>query len=456
MQPMQLSLKSAFATLALAALGLATTQTVDAQTTNTLPDLRSSAGSFEKPNTATPKVTAPICLDSSNRDDDYRNEDRKSRYLYIWAGDQARITPDFMSVIDFDEDSKDYGHVLKTVPVPTSGNEAHHMHLSADGNILACGGLLSLLRGQDGIFFFDVSAPENPVFLKSAAAPLSAITDDFYPLAKGGFLVTQMGSNTGGAPGRIAEFDANLTLVKEWPETPPTDGFNPHGISVRPEANLMVTSDFINPVTTLNAWPGPVELDASVRVWDFKNRTIVRTIPISGGLGTMDVKLIPHDPQRRAYVGGTFDGHIHLINTVTGTSQSVFDTADLNPGGLHASPQILEMPAGGDRLIFSLFETGQIVMLDVSNRAHPKVLSVVELGAEAGPHDIDLTEDGKRLVVTDYFLNEDDFGKVHFEGDHKIHVIKVLRNKLKLDRRFNLDFNTVFAHPARPHGIASK
>ena len=456
MQPMQLSLKSALTTLALTALGLASTQPVGAQTTNTLPDLRSTAGSFEKPNTAKPKVMAPIGLDSRIRDDSSRKKVKKSRYLYIWAGDQERVTPDFVSVIDFDEDSKNYGRVLKTVQVPTSGNEAHHMNLSADGNILVCGGLLSLLRNQNGIFFFDVSTPDNPVFLKSTAAPLSAVTDDFYPLAKGGFLMTQMGSNTGGAPGRIAEFDANLTLVKEWPETPPTDGFNPHGISVRPEANLMVTSDFVNPVTTLNGWPGPVELRASVRVWDLKKRAIVRTIPITGGLGTMDVKLIPHDPQRRAYVGGTFDGHIHLINTVTGTSQSVFDTSDLNPGGLQASPQILEMPTSGDRLIFSLFETGQVVMLDVSDRAHPKVLSVVELGFGAGPHDIDLTEDGKRLVVTDYFLNEDDFGRVHFEGDHKVHVIKVQRNNLKLDTRFNLDFNTVFARPARPHGIATK
>ncbi len=386
-----------------------------------------------------------------------KSEHKKARFLYIWAGDQARVAPDFVAVIDFDENKKTYGKVLKTVPAPTSGNEAHHMHLSADGNILACGGLLSLLKGQDSIFFFDVSTPDNPVFLKSASTPLSAVTDDFYPLAEGGFLVTQMGSNTGGASGRVAEFDANLNLVKEWPETPPADGFNPHGISVRPEINLMVTSDFLNPVTTLNVWPGPVELRASIRVWDFRKRTIVRTIPVTGALGTMDVKLIPGDPKRRAYSGGLFDGHVYLVDTVAGTSQPVFDTNDVNPGGPHVTPQIIQMPASGDRLIFSLFETGQVVMLDVSNRAHPKLLSVVELGAGAGPHDIDLTEDGKRLIVTDYFLDQDDFGKVHFEGDHKVHVIKVQRNRLELDPRFNLDFNTAFATgPARPHGIASK
>src|SRR5262249_5324159 len=212
-----------------------------------------------------------------------RADEKKARYLYIWAGDQARIAPDFVTVVDFDENSKTYGRILKTVPVPTSGNEAHHMHLPADGTILAAGGLLSLLKGQDSIFFFDVSTPDNPIFLKSTAARLSAITDDFYPLAEGGFLVTQMGSNTGDAPGRVAEFDANLNLVHEWPDSPPAD-FNPHGISVRPEVNLMVTSDFVNPVTTLNIVPGPPVLRASVRVWDLQNRTIVRTIPVPSAL----------------------------------------------------------------------------------------------------------------------------------------------------------------------------
>ena len=62
----------------------------------------------------------------------------------------------------------------------------------------------------------------------------------------------------------------------------------------------------------------------------------------------------------------------------------------------------------------------------------------------------------KRLVITDYFLNEDDFGKVHAEGDHKIHVALVTPDNLVLDTRFNLDFNTAFAAPARPHGVAFK
>ncbi len=408
----------------------------------------------------------PASADDHRNGGDEDGDDRphKARTLYIWAGDQARVAPDFLAVIEFDERSKNYGKVIKTVPVPPPGNvgnEPHHCHLSHDKNILVCGGLLSLLRGQNGIFFFDVSEDRDPKFLFSASAPQSSITDDFYPLPQGGFLVTQMGSAAGSAPGRVAEFDKNLRLVKEWPETPPQDGFNPHGLSVRPELNLMVTSDFINPVSTLNGVPGDPELRGSIRVWDLQKRAIVRKVEIPTAVGTMDVKLIPGDPLGRAYTAGMFDGLVYLVDTAAGTASAVFDCEDIVPhievpvrGGM---TQILAMPQSGDRLIFGSFQAGQIGMLDVTDRENPVQSAIVNLGIGAGPHDLVLTDDDKRLVVTDYFLNQDDFGKIHFEGDHKVHVVKVFRHRLELDTRFQLDFNTAFpTGPARPHGIESK
>jgi len=393
-------------------------------------------------------------------------EDRAKppKTLYIWAGDQARRAPDFLAVVNFDEDSDDYGKVVRTVPIPPPGNvgnEPHHCHLSADKNTLACGGLLSLLRGQNGIFFFDVSEPREPRFLFAASAPLSSITDDFFPLPTGGFLITQMGSATGGSPGRVAEFDKNLHLVREWPDIPPADGFNPHGISARPELNLMVTSDFIDPASTLNIVPGDPILRGAIRVWDLEKRSIVRTVRIPDAIGTMDVRLIPGDPLGRAFTAGMFDGFVYLVDTRSGTAKKVFDCETIVPhievpvrGGM---TQILAMPENGNQLIFASFQAGQVGMLNVSDPEHPVQSGIVNLGIGAGPHDIGLTDDDKRLVVTDYFLNEDDFGKIHFEGDHKVHVIKVHKRMLELDTRFQLDFNTAFpTGAARPHGMESK
>ena len=405
---------------------------------------------------------------------------QRDTVLYVWASDQAHKAPDFLAVVDFDEDSATYGKVINTVPLPPPGNignEPHHCHLSADKKTLGCGGLLSLLAGQNGIFFFDVSNQRYPRFLFSTRAVNSSITDDFYPLPQGGFLITQMGSASGGAPGRVAEFDGQLhfvanhfgwtSLLQEWPSAPPLDGFNPHGISARPDLNLMMTADFLLPSSTLNGTSGLV-LRGSVRIWDYTARKITNTIELQspdGGpaLGTMDVKMLPRDPHGIAYVPGMFDGHIYVIDPGKGTGAAAFDCSTVQPhvdtpvkGGMG---QILATPQSGDRLIFSLFMAGQVGMLDTTDRNHLKQVpgAIVSFGANAGPHNIVLTDDDARLVVSDYFLNEDDQGVVHLEGDHKVHVLKVTHNSLTEDTRFQLDFNTAFATgPARPHGLAMK
>jgi selenium-binding protein 1 len=390
------------------------------------------------------------------------------RFLYIWAGHVDHSIPDFLAVIDFDEDSPGYGKVINVAPLPGPGatfNEPHHMHLSADKKILACGGLLSVLSGQPGIFFFDVTRSRSPQFLFSSADPNSSITDDFLPLQNGGFLVTQMGSADGGAPGRVVEFDGRLRRVGSWPARPPADGFNPHGISVRPDLNLMLTSDFILPDSTLDVVPGPPVLRSTLRVWDFERRRIVKTIEAPGGVGMMDVRLIPGDRHGRAYSAGMFDGGLYLIDPRAAAATKVFDFADIVPhvdAPLGPMPQILQMTRDGSRLFAGLFQAGQVVMLDTTNRSRPQQVALVELGVGAGPHNLMLTHDDQRLVVADYFLVEDLFplaspGKVHLEGDHMIHVLKVERHGLKRDARFELDFNTAFpSGPARPHGIAFK
>jgi len=418
----------------------------------------------ESPGVANRSPTA-----ATNRDVDADGHDRhggEAKTLYVWASDQARVAPDFLAVINFDSDSPDYGKVLSTVPVPPPGNvgnEAHHCHTSVDGNVLACGGLLSVLKGQNDIFFFDISNARNPKFMFSTRAPNSSITDDFLPLPEGGFLVTNMGSASGGAGGRVVEFDKRLHLVAEYPATSPADGgFNPHGIDADFSKNLLVTSDFINPVTTLNAFSGDVELRSSLRFWDLEERRITRTVVLPDQAGTMDVKLIPGDPHGRAVTANMFTGLVYSVDPTDGSYVMAFDCETIVPhvevpvrGGM---TQLLAMPRSGRRLIFGSFQAGQVGMLDITNPKQFTQVSIVSFGQDTGPHSIHLTHDDKRLVVTDYFLNEDDFGKIHFEGDHKLHVLKVSDDGLAVDPKFQIvDFNTAFATgPARPHGIGMK
>jgi hypothetical protein len=206
---------------------------------------------------------------------------------------------------------------------------------------------------------------------------------------------------------------------------------------------------------------GDPVLRGAIRVWDFANRTILRTITIPTAVGTMDVKMIPGDPQGRAMTAGMFDGLVYLVDPIGGTAQVVFDCENIVPhvevpvrGGM---TQLLVITSTGDRLLFGSFQAGQVGMLDIRDPERPVQAGIVNLGVDAGPHALTLTDDDKRLVVADYFLNEDNFGKIHFEGDHHVRVIKVFKDRLKLDSRFDVDFATAFATgPARPHGVATK
>jgi selenium-binding protein 1 len=177
----------------------------------------------------------------------------------------------------------------------------------------------------------------------------------------------------------------------------------------------------------------------------------------------MDVKLIPGDSHGRAVTANMFTGVFYSVDPTDGSYEKAFDTeTDVTPyvstpvrGGM---PGLLAVPKGGRRLIFASFMAGQVVMLDITNPKRFTQVSVVNFGKDTGPHSVHLTHDDKRLIVTDYFLNEDGFGKVHLEGDHKVHVLDVKEQSIAEDPAFHvIDFNTAFATgPARPHGIGMK
>jgi DNA-binding beta-propeller fold protein YncE len=385
--------------------------------------------------------------------------------LIVWAGDEAHTHPDFITVVDFDRDSPSYGKVLSTVPLtgPSAiGNEPHHVGLSADGNTLALGGLLSVLRGNDQVFFFNVKNRRDPQFIRSDNPPGASIADEFGKLSNGGFLATFMGSPDGANPGRLVEYDANQHFVNVWPVSPPLDGFDPHGLSIDEAHNLIVTSDFICPLHTLKPEGGEAILRGSVRVWDLKTRSIIRKIVVgdpANPSGTINVELIPGDPQLRAFTAGMADNKLYLLDTQRGTATPVFDFSPFAVSNFPIWPQLFRINRAGTRLFIALNyagNAGKVIQFDISHPEQPKVLSVVDLGLGSGPHYIALTKDEKRLVVSDYFLVEDLVppGVVDANGDHKVHVFDVTPNQITLDPRFDLDFNRdISTGRSRPHGF---
>ena len=283
----------------------------------------------------------------------------------------------------------------------------------------------------------------------------SAVVDEFRPLPSGGFLVTMMGSNTGGAPGAVSEFDRNLNAVGEYP-TGATDatypGLNPHGLTIDFANDFFVSTDFILPSSTLAGTTGPV-MRNTIRVWGYTNRTLIRTITVPGSQGIMDAIMLPGDPLHTVLTSNGLSS-VMRINPFTGAVFTYYDF-----GTAPAVAMYMAISTEG-YLYSSLTLANRVGVLDIRNVNRPTRVDDPRAAQPVlGPHYITLTPDESHLVIADYFLQEGSGGVVNAPADYIVWVVPIIkRGPKKGDLDYangkQLDFKTLFpSGVAHPHGV---
>ena len=224
--------------------------------------------------------------------------------------------PDFMAIIDATKGSPTEGQVMNTVTVsPVISNEPHHMqYMWHKGDSIYAGGLYS-----DITYVF--SAKNLPALELTGVnlpmdTPCGSIPDAYWTLKDGTAYGTYMGgadvpgpckytdgqtrisNGFGGSPGSIVRLDRQGKTLSEvpassqhtegvcpnYPPLPIPSCANPHGIQVREDLNLMVTSDFVEPrniVLDPVREPDPYLLRNTVRIFDITNRDHAHLLSVS-------------------------------------------------------------------------------------------------------------------------------------------------------------------------------
>jgi hypothetical protein len=221
------------------------------------------------------------------------------------------LNSDFLAIIDADPKSRTYGKVVNTaspkrVPganllndltlkdlgspgdvrltdalgltakykLPATGipsdalNEAHHMThdpiVMGKHSYLYMGGLISA-----NIFRCDVADPLRiptcPLVTTAERVTSFSGIDDFLQVPNGNVLVTYMGAKNLTTPGGVVEIDLDGKVVGEYAAAKPggpkryMDSVNgetdtgllahPHGLDARPDLDLLVTSDYADPLS---------------------------------------------------------------------------------------------------------------------------------------------------------------------------------------------------------------
>lgn len=247
---------------------------------------------------------------------------RRKEWLLVWAGDAAQnaqgtADPDFLAVVDATRGTPEYGKVVNTVTIDDkTGNEPHHMqYVWHKGDRVYAGGIFS-----DTVYVFDVSKLPTvrlAGITLSTDTPCGSAPDAFSVLSDGTAYGTYMGgpdvsgpctytdgqqrigNGFAGSPGELVHLDRNGRVLSEapaasktpedavdCPDLPPLPEptcANPHGIAVREDLGLAVTSDFADPRILLNPdIPGvqPGGDRDTVRVFNIteRNRPILRSV----------------------------------------------------------------------------------------------------------------------------------------------------------------------------------
>ncbi|KAL2197888.1 hypothetical protein P885DRAFT_34143 [Corynascus similis CBS 632.67] len=387
---------------------------------------------------------------------------KKIGYFWTGAGNKRnKGVSDFLATYSLDDDT--FGTLLWVTDVPSSGNDPHHLGTTLDGKTLIGGGLLSLLKLQDTAFYFDTTNPYRPTFKKSNRALLSSIVDEIRAKPDGGFLITYMGSAVGTSPGRLVETDADFNIIHEWPEDVEStlnilgEQFNPHGLSVDFERELILTSDFVEPVSILKPSVTGIKKADTLRLWDLKTKKILNTITIPEGGGIQDVKFIPGNKEGAAVATAVHLGQVWIIyperkdqHGKPGVAELLYD---LGPKARDTTAIYSDLTQDGRFLYLTLTTANHIAALDISDLNNVKRLDDPdEVQPTVGPHYLKVTPDQKHLLVTDYFVQTGEIGLINTPADFKALYIDILDDgSLSFNR--SIDFNQEFANRGggKPH-----
>jgi hypothetical protein len=191
-------------------------------------------------------VTVALCFTGISRSGDTEPALPKSEgssYLFVWAGDAARKSTDFLAVIDANSSSPSYGRVVRTLPVDATATMPHHTEYEfPQGNMLMANGWAT---GRT--FIFDLSNPLKPrlagQFRDRAGYSFLHST---VRLPNGHVLATFQSHGEGYAPGGgLLELDENGSVVRSASAVDPTvdkDLIWPYSLTLVPQLDLAVSS----------------------------------------------------------------------------------------------------------------------------------------------------------------------------------------------------------------------
>jgi len=349
----------------------------------------------------------------------------KHPYLFVWAGDADHTASDFLGVIDADPRSKNYGHIVASVPTGEAGTHPHHTEdiMPANGHLLANG------YHAGRTWLFDLNQPLRPRILTSFAEVGGFHHPHSYLRLDSGNVLTTFQYSGEHHTGGLVEMDERGKFLRSASAADAAVGADkvfPYAVLPIPKLDLAVSTstdmDQSNKAATAQ-W---------IQLWRLSDLKLKRTIALEPGPGGKENQLTGEPrllPDGKSVYIHTFQCGLYLLRSLD-TDAPTAKFVRSFPGFACGVPLL-----AGNYWLQPVPEAHALLSLDISDPENPKEVSRVVLSGDEGGHWAAIDPTGTRIVLNSsgytkgnrlYLINLDPkSGKLALDeafrdsGDHK-------------------------------------
>lgn len=346
----------------------------------------------------------------------------KPQYIFVWAGDDAKKSEDFLAVIDADRTSKSYGQTVATVSVPGPSGTPHHTEM-----VMPPGGHLLANQHEAGkTVVFDVHDPLRPKLLYSYgdlagyAHPHTYVRDGKNILATFQYHGTahEKGHKMKAEPGGLVAFTEKGEVLRSGSADDPAAKDE----LIRPYSVVALTQMDRAVSTNTSMHFADEGVTRTIQIWRLHDLKLLQTIVLPKSTTGKNEEL-PGEPVVAA------DPKSVLIHTFT---CGLYQVSDIDTKPVVRTLRTFDAEMCGVPLrlghywIATFFDKHAIAAYDLDT-PELKEVSRITLDEKQKPHWISPDASGKRIV-----LNSGEY------GDHRLFLIDFdpSNGLLKLDESF--------------------
>jgi hypothetical protein len=343
---------------------------------------------------------------------------QKNSYIFVWGGDDAHKSSDFLSVINADAQSPDYGKVIASVAVPGAPGQPHHTEaeMPAGGFLLAD----AFESGQTSLF--DLRKPLQPRLVTTFGEMHGFTHPHTYIRLPNGHILATFQYHGGHEPksdgGGLVEFTQEGRSIRAGSAMDPgtkDELKRPYSVVALPQLDRAVSTN-----TSMHG----DDTTRTIQIWRLSDLKLLRTLILPAGPHGNE-QTLPGEPRLLS------DGKTVLIHTFSCGLYALEGINSDNPQVRHVysfEGKTCAVPLQiGRYWIQTLASARALATYDISDLGHIREVSRLKFNEKQFPHWIAADTDNQRIL-----LNSGEY------AEHRLYMVKFnpQTGALELDDKF--------------------